>query len=526
LDWGVEFSEDHKLKFTTMLLRQSEDTTTLRRGFDIDLGRDTQVTRLSWVERQVFLQQLHGSHTFDRLRDLKIDWRYSYAQASRYEPDRRDYQYSSPVGGNAFALDTGASNQRLWGDLNDKTNEGQLDFVQPFPIWQDMKAKLKFGAYLYRRQRDAWVRRFEYNVAGLPADVAALPPDQIFTPANIGMGAQFREVSLANDTYDASMDLQAGYVSMELPVYKRLDLMGGARLEHAVIEVSTFDQFAPDKPPELARLDNLDALPAATATWRFIDDYQLRAGYSRTLNRPDLRELSSGQFNDVEANARLIGSPNLKRALIDSYDLRLEWYYSSDEVFSVGAFFKQFKDPIEATVQPGQELVYSFINTDKASIRGLELDARKRFSFIHEKLESLYLAGNISWIDSEVQIETLNMGTYKRPLQSQSPWVINAQLGWDNSAPGGTGTAVALLYNVSGRRIRAVGDPNFSVPDQYENPFHRVDLVFSQALPHGLRLGIKGQNLLNSEQTWRQGDVIVRRFRRGVDVAASLAWSY
>jgi TonB-dependent receptor len=525
LDWGVEFSRDHKLKFTTMLLRQSEDTTTLRTGFDIDLTRDTSLTRLSWVERQVFLQQVGGSHTFDRLRDFHVDWRYSYASASRYEPDRRDYQYSTGNGVD-YLIDTGASNQRLWGDMNDQTNEGQLDFVQPFSVWQQMKAKLKFGAYGYRRSREAWVRRFEFNIAGLPADVARLAPEQIFTPMNIGSTVRFREVSLANDTYDASLDLQAGYVTMELPIYKRLDLMAGARLEHALIKVSTFDQFAPDAPPEVARLNNLDALPAATGTWRFIDDFQLRAGYSRTLNRPDLRELSSGQFNDVEANARLIGSPNLKRALIDSYDLRLEWYYSSDEVFSVGAFFKQFKDPIEATVQPGQELVYSFVNTDKASIRGLEFDARKRFSFIHESLEALYVAGNVSWIDSEVEIRTFRGDLYRRPLQSQSPWVVNVQLGWDNSAPGGTGTAVALLYNVSGRRIRAVGDPNFQTPDQYENPFHRLDLVFSQALPHGLRLGIKGQNLLNSEQTWRQGDVVVRRFRRGVDVAASLAWSY
>ncbi|MET0285530.1 MAG: carboxypeptidase regulatory-like domain-containing protein, partial [Polyangiales bacterium] len=107
LDWGVEFSKDHKLKFTTMLLRQSEDATTLRTGFDIDLGRDTQLTRLSWVERQVFLQQVQGLHTFDRLRDFHVEWRYSFAKASRYEPDRRDYQYSTADGENDYRLDTG-----------------------------------------------------------------------------------------------------------------------------------------------------------------------------------------------------------------------------------------------------------------------------------------------------------------------------------------------------------------------------------------------------------------------------------
>jgi outer membrane receptor protein involved in Fe transport len=527
LDWGVEFSEAHKLKFTSMVLRQSEKTTTLRRGYDDNLGSDSRLTRLSWVERQVLLQQLGGTHRFGALHDLLAEWRYSYARASRLEPDRRDYIYSAPRGTQDYALLSGGSgNQRLWGDLDDVTHEGQLDLTQPFDIWSGLEAKVKAGGLVYSRTRDASVRRFEYNVTGLPNEVMALPLSQILTPENIGTRAAFREVSLPNDTYDASMNLQAGYGMLELPVIESLELMAGARVEHAIIEVSTFDPFAVNAPAMKARLDDVDVLPAATATLKFLEDFQARAGYSRTLNRPDLRELSSATFNDVEANALLLGSTELKRAVIDNYDLRLEWYYTSDEVFSVGAFAKQFTDPIEVTIRPGAETILSFANSPKARTMGLEFEGRKRFDFIDSRLDALYLATNFSLITSEVEIELQNGGVYKRPLQSQSPWVMNAQLGWDDSAEAGTGLAAALLYNVAGRRIRAVGEPQDGIPDQYEEPFHRVDLVLSQVLRHGFRLGLKAQNLLNSVQTWKQGEVVVRRFRRGVDVAASLAWAY
>jgi outer membrane receptor protein involved in Fe transport len=292
-------------------------------------------------------------------------------------------------------------------------------------------------------------------------------------------------------------------------------------VEHATIQVTTFDQFQPDAKPTLAKLDNVDLLPAATATFKVLEDFQLRGGYSRTLNRPDLRELSPSQYNDLETNSRYVGNPALKRARIDNYDARVEWYLSADETFSVGGFYKSFQTPIEMTLVATTDQLYMPINSKSAQLKGLEFDGRKRFNFIDDALETFYFAGNLSLIDSTVHV----LG-HTRPLQSQSPWVVNAQLGWDDSLPGGTGTVVTLLYNVAGKRMRAVGDPDSHTPDQYEMPFHRLDLVASQEFKHGWRLGGRVQNMLNPTQIWKQGDIVVRSFKRGVDFAVSVAWSY
>jgi TonB-dependent receptor len=265
-------------------------------------------------------------------------------------------------------------------------------------------------------------------------------------------------------------------------------------------------------------------LPAATLTWRIIEDVQLRAGYNRTLNRPDLRELSSAKYYDIVTSAEYVGNSDLKRALIDSYDSRLEWYYTSDETFSVAGFYKKFHDPIESVRGNTGEVQYTLQNTDQAKLYGIELEARKRFDFIHSKLDPLYIAGNVAIIRSKVNLTRSDGVDYSRPLQGQSPWVVNLQFGYDDSAKGGTGLAASLLYNVSGERLRIVGRPEDQIPDQYEQPFHQLDLVVSQVLPHDLNLGFRALNLLNPAQEWTQGDYVVRRFKRGTSFALTLAW--
>jgi TonB-dependent receptor len=281
-------------------------------------------------------------------------------------------------------------------------------------------------------------------------------------------------------------------------------------------------------PEVVSKLDKTDVLPAATLTVRLFDDYQIRAAYNRTVNRPDLRELSAQAYYDIELNATTVGNPDLKRAVIDAADLRLEWYLSPDEVFSLGGFYKKIDNAIEISVVPSAAGdTYSLSNAKKAFLAGFEVEGRKRFGFIHRKLEPLFLSGNFSWIKSKVDFEFEVSGAKgSRPLQSQSPWVVNASLGYDDDVEGGSGTAVTLLYNVAGERLRAVGDVQNKRPDQYEQSFHQLDLVISQRLKRGFTIGFRGQNLLNSTQRWKADDIVVRRFKRGAYLTLNLGWSY
>jgi outer membrane receptor protein involved in Fe transport len=528
VDWGVEFSKRQKLKATTMLLRQTDDGTQYRTSPE---GRGPRRTILSWIERQILLQQVSGTHAFEALREFQVDWRYGFGRASRGEPDRRTYTYT-PNSDGEYELGVGsAGNERMYGDTNDDTHEGQIDLTQPFRIWRRLQAKAKLGAVLYRRDRSADVRRFQFRVPQTGLDLT-LAPESIFVPANINMDAgllQFQESTKATDSYGGWMQLEGGYAMLELPVVRSLDLMGGARVEHAVIEVSTFDPYDDSLPPIKSRLDNVDVLPAATFTWRFLEDYQLRGGYSRTLNRPDFRELAESQYYDLDTNLMLTGNPDVKRAQIENYDLRIEWYYTPDEVFSIGGFLKDFEDPIEIKQAPTtDQLLFELENAPHARSYGLELEGRKRFGFITKVLDALYLASNFSLIRSIVDIDVGDGDVYHRPLQGQSPWVINVQLGWDGTGEGGTGTSASLLFNSAGRRIRIIGDPDPDNPvgDIYEEPIHRMDFVAAQDLPHGFKLGARVRNILNSWETWTADGNTWRKFRRGTDFQLGVSWAY
>jgi outer membrane receptor protein involved in Fe transport len=524
LDWGVEFSQRQKLKFTTMWLRQTDDQVQTRTDAAEEGMKGTERTTLQWVERAVLLQQVSGKHQMEKLRDFEVDWRYAFGQASRYEPARRAYTYAPEGEDQEYNFATGSTtNASVYSDLTDRTHEGQIDLAQPFGLWRQLEGKVKGGALFYRRDREADSRTFEYVVSD-SVEPRNVPPDEVITDANIGNGIEFREVTRPTDSYNAWMQVEAGYLNLDLPLHKRLDVSGGARLEHARIETKTFDPFGDEtSKPQYARLDNLDVLPSAMATWRFIDDFQARFGYSRTLNRPDFRELSSSRYYDLESNMLWVGNENVKRALIENFDVRLEWYYTPDEVFSIGGFLKRFDDPIEAKLDPGQEVVYTVHNVDEAISYGFEVEGRKRFGFLAKVLNPLYLASNFSLIDSHVDVPT-NDGTYDRPLQGQSPWVINAQLGWDDTD--GTGTSASLLFNSAGKRVRIVGDPDMQVGDVYELPIHRMDFVFSQNLPHKVKLGARVRNILNAREVWKQEGQIVRDFRRGGDFQISCSWSY
>ena len=94
-------------------------------------------------------------------------------------------------------------------------------------------------------------------------------------------------------------------------------------------------------------------------------------------------------------------------------------------------------------------------------------------------MNSLYFNGNVSVIFSEVSLGNVDANGNKqpattRPLQGQSPYLINAGFQYD----GKKGTNISLLYNRIGERLALVGNNDFG--DIYEKPRDLVDFQISQ----------------------------------------------
>jgi hypothetical protein len=143
-------------------------------------------------------------------------------------------------------------------------------------------------------------------------------------------------------------------------------------------------------------------------------------------------------------------------------------------------------------------------------------------------LKNFTAHGNISVIDNKV---TDNVTKIDRPMQGQSPYVLNLGLQYDVDKIGFSTTA---LFNQIGRRILYVG--NEQVPAIWENPRPLLDIQLAQKLLNKkaeLKLNI--QDLLNkpayfyhdingNDKFGKTSDAIA--IKRNYGTTISLAFSY
>jgi outer membrane receptor protein involved in Fe transport len=522
---GLDLGKRHHLSSTTMLTRLTDNEARRYEGFNNDVGTDIRVTRLRFVERMLLSENITGAHT---LGPVALGWHYAFALATRLEPDRKQVRYDLEKSTGQWLLSSGADgNKRLFGGLDDRVHDLGLDATLSLPMRGERVAKLRAGAGLQHKHRVVDSRRYFFAPRGpLATDpaVKSLAPEEIFSPPYIGKsGFQLNENTQATDSYTARHVVLAGFVMAEVPIGPRLTVTGGLRVEHSAQELETFVRFSATKERIRAELATLDLLPALLATWAFREDMQLRLSVSRTVSRPDLRELSPATFDDITGGKEVRGNPDLGRALITHVDTRWEWYPSAGESLSVAAFYKQFKDPIEEVVILGTQLLQSYANVPAARNLGVELEFRKSLGFLTPKLRDLSLAGNASFIWSQVKspkdLVTVSQ-TGPRPLQGQSPFVVNVQLAYDNAD---TETSVALLYNVVGPAIAEATGYDVDIVDQ---PVHQLDLVASQALGRGFKLKFKLANILGWPSRQKQGDFVTEDRPRGRRLGLGLEKSF
>ncbi len=108
-----------------------------------------------------------------------------------------------------------------------------------------------------------------------------------------------------------------------------------------------------------------------------------------------------------------------------------------------------------------------------------------------------------------------------RPLQGQSPYVFNFQLGYDDLD---RGINAALVFNVFGERIVDVGTNG--APDIYQQPQPSLDFVYAQKFREHWKFKFRARNLLNPEVQITQGDETRRSFTVGREYAAAIEWSF
>lgn len=538
---GVEYGDNHRVTATTTLVRQSFDTTQVDEGVDISESL-SRFFLLEWEENALLAQQFNGSHAFPAASDLALDWNYTRARATRDAPNTRSYRYDFIEGSDGlFQLSPRSdSNDITYGALVDDTEAAAVDVRLPFSPADGHTITYLAGLSRVDRVREAEVRRYSFfggPPPGSPPDFLVQPPNRIFAPPNIRPGGfVLRDTTRPSDAYTAELDLKGAYFTFDWLWQDLLRVTLGARYERLDQAVRTFDLVNPSIVDSESLIRTRDVLPSIAATWFVDEDSQLRAVYAETVSRPDFREVSTSPFIDPTIDTISIGNPDLVPAAIRNYDLRYEYYFSPTETASVALFGKEFTDPIERIQSPATGDVVTYTNVPKATLYGIEFDLYKSLGFVGdwdfvERLplswvpwQDVYLGGNYARIESKVTLtrETAGILTnLERPLQGQSPYVANLQLGW---YPEDGERELSLLYNVSGRRISEVGV--FGIPDVYEEAAGQLDLVYATTLPGDFKLKLRARNLLDPKVEFTVGDEIRREYRRGRSLSVSLERSF
>lgn len=503
-------------------------------GFNLDSNTDQLNTRLQSISTSLLNAQLRGEHGLSFLNEGTLSWRGAYTAARRYEPSTREMLYRQTE--ETFVFDDFVQSGSIFHqDQQDRGWNGALSQSVPFDLGS-RRMELQVGAATDRKDRETFTRRFRFRPVrggGLTDEALALPPNDLLVPENIGPGLfELEESTFRTDNYDASETVDAAFIRFEAETVGRLRLDGGVRVERVEQNVDPRDLFDVGLPPvDGAELRATDLLPAVNATLEMRESTNLRAGYSRTLARPQLRELAPFSFADYAGGYLQVGNPSLDRSRIDNFDVRLEWFPARDGVLSVGGFYKRFDRPIEVLVLPSTELIKSWVNAPSAMNYGLELEVRTDLGVILDPLRNVTFNGNLTLVESDVEaggtstiflpgsgpaeITTIDRA---RALQGQSPWVMNAGLTWSDPL---SGASAALLFNRFGRRIDAVGRE--ATPDIYEEARSQLDLVV-EAPFRGWSVKVAAGRLLGNEVEYTQAGALLRGWDLGRTLSLSVGW--
>ncbi len=514
---AYKINGNNRLSFENFYTNNSSNETRVFQGFNSDVNTDIVDSRLFWVEETIYSGKVSGEHFLPELSDSRLDWRVGFSNALRDEPDLRETLYEYDAANDEFVLaDESQSGFRMFNDLQDHVYEFGADWSLYTTQWSGLPTMIKVGPYVQFRNRDFSSRRFRFlPIAPGRIDVSQ-PPEVLFAEENIGPYFELREETRATDTYTADQTITAGYGMIDLPFSERWRFVGGARVERSEQNVETFDLFAINPTPLVSNLDDTDVLPGLNLIYALNSAQNLRFGYSRTVNRPEFRELALFEFTDVIGGRATVGNPNLKRALISNYDVRWEWFPTSSEVIAASFFYKDFQDPIERTVQATAQLRTSYANAEGATNLGFEIEARKELS------PNVFVSTNYTWVDSDIEIGRAAgevQTSTSRPLAGQSGNVFNViaefQLpGYDFST--------RVLYNYFDDRIIDVG--SLGLPDILEEGRGSLDVVAIKRFgPAQFRFIF--DNLTDSDYLFSQGGQVQRLYRLGRTFAVSFSYS-
>ncbi len=521
LGFGAEFG-DHRIRVTNLYIHDTLKQGRLGAGtgenFESPINGKAPIMEqnTNWFERQLYTSQITGEFDFG---DLDINFRGAYANTKRKSPYEREFRYiyDAVIDDYRNALSGSTYATIAFSDLNEDLWSGGVDVA--YALNTSRPITLQAGYAYQDTNRSSYRYTFDFVRPGgvaLPDPYNQQRPDFLLSDYTMqinGIVLRPSTTSVGARAYDAGLTIHGGYGQVETELFDGFRATAGVRYETAKQTVVPTDGLA------TTTLDNDYWLPAGTVTWNFAQNMQARLNVSKTIARPQFRELAPQLYLDYDSDRVFFGNPFLTDSKLFNVEGRYEWFFARDQRLTVAGFYKRITDPIETVsfqVAGSNSTQINFANAPKATLYGGEIELQKYVpldtlgSFFATR--RLLLVANYTYTQSEVKVGTqlirdpINPGTVLvpanqifvsgQPLVGQSDHLVNLQVGIEDTE---RLSQLTFLVNYASDRVVARGLlSGGGLPPIIERPGWRFDVVLRQGfevLGGEWELKVEGRNL-------------------------------
>jgi len=518
---GYTLRRHDRIGYTFFYARNATDTYQRREGIDAE---DHELTGSNNITHIYSLQnhQLDGVHSFGGREQWELTWGGSYSKTGSEEPDRRQVMYIKNDNGalSLFKLNR-QETMRYFGSLDEEEWNGNLAMRWK---WNENNF-LKLGVNYKNKSRDYKATRFYYNLNKIdPVITDIYDTDEFLNQENIADGnVVVQRVMQPKDSYRAGNEIYSGYLLTDFYPVPSLLVNLGVRYEISRQWVD-YATDGGDWYAERRNLDKNDLFPTLNLKYTVNDANSIRFSASRTVTRPSFIEMAPFLYQESYGSAQIRGNNELQNGYNYNFDLRYEHFDKNGDMISLTAYFKYLDSPIERiqALQGGATL-HSFQNADNGMAGGMEVELRKQL------MKDLRLGANISYMYTNVKLPEGGAYTNKeRPLQGASPILANADLTYSPRFGEERQLNLALLYNLQGSRIHAVGVSKLG--DIKQQTLHTLNFSAGYDINSHFSLKLQVNDLLNRAVIFKQEvpstgeEVEVERYKKGANL--EIGFSY
>lgn len=550
LSVGLEW-DDNVIRWTNVYIHDTSKFTRLRAGYKSgNQDVDYMSQKTAWYERALLDTQLTGEFKLDD--KTSIDVRAGFANSKRLAPFEIDAEYirTNEPGQfgqnfvNTLGTGTVAPTTATFSRLSEDVWSAGADVSHQF--FDGWRGTVGYAFQLNRRSNMS--RQFGVYASGdanLIQTFGLLRPDVLLQPgmwylndaSGVDYNLELRDLTANVGQFDARLLNHAFYGKVDGQVTDSLSIDAGVRWEYGNQSTVVRPVGQPASPA--AGIKKEYFLPALTLTYELEPGMQVRVNGSKTIARPQFRELVYQNFFDPDSNRTYRGNPLLKDSQLTNAEARFEWYFARDEKVSLGGFYKHIKDPIESILAGSEAFLTTYANAPAADLYGAELEVQKYVyldkmgAFFENR--RLVLIGNYTYTKSKLKVgdgdttpiygattEQFARDFFRdgAPLTGQSEHLANFQLGLEDTTK--LSQQTILLTYASKRSVSRGLTGTVRQPDVIEYPGLRVDVVLRQGIDLGgkqIELKAEGRNLTGRKhleyQTFDDGRVDFNTYALG-----------